>query len=317
MDTLLQVVKKVDAVPYPHEPGYQNFLRNVYTFLSHDGEFRLGYILPLIVKEMVKFTDTFVVNVARRTIQLNPSLTSQTVREEALAKVGLQWKSEKKFDTLLGWRDEKYTIYDKSKEPYFCLERAMCPLLGVVMYGVHINGYVKSPSGEYSLWIPRRAADKATYPGMLDNTVGGGLGYPYGPLETVYKECYEEAGLDDEYLNGKVKCCGNISYLYQLKPNDFSTELGLVQPEVEYIYDIEMDSEKIPHPVDNESEDFKLMTIDEIKSRLFNGEFKDNCGAVIIDFMVRHSLITPESEIDYVEINNRLHRFLPFPTKSY
>lgn len=317
MNSLLQVIRKVDVVPYPHETQYEDFTQNVYTLCSHDRSFALGYLLKLVVDEMRHFAEIFEVDYLNRKVAFHEKLNTKELREEALRIVGEKWKRENKFETLRGWRNEEYTIYDQNKEPYFNLERSMCPLFGVVMYGVHINGYVKNELGEYSLWIPRRAQDKPTYPGMLDNTVGGGLGYPYGPLETVYKECYEEAGLEASYLKERMYSCGMISYLYQLKPYDFETELGLVQPEVEYIYDIEMDSETIPHPVDHESEDFRLMTIGEIKTRLFNGEFKDNCGAVIIDFMIRHSLITPELEPDYLEINSRLHRFLPFPTKKY
>lgn len=317
MNSLLQLITKVDVVPYPHEPKHAEFLQNVYTFISHDGSFQMGYQLKLVVKKMVEFPDVFIVNHTTKTVRLHPQLSTKELREVALARVGEKWKSEAVFDTLKGWRDENYTVWDQYKQPYFNLERAMCPLLGVVMYGVHINGYVKNTNGEYSLWIPRRAANKATYPGMLDNTVGGGLGYPYDPLETVFKECYEEAGLEEEYLKNRIHACGMISYFYQLNPFDFETELGLVQPEIEYIYDVEMDADKIPDPVDKEAEDFKLMTIDEIKTRLFNGEFKDNCGAVIVDFMIRHSLITSESEPDYLEINSRLHRFLPFPTRKH
>ncbi|TID14857.1 hypothetical protein CANINC_004528 [Pichia inconspicua] len=317
MNSLLEVIKKVDVVPYPHESEYKSFINQLYTLISHDESFALGYLLEPVVNELRNFPETFIVDDSTRKVKFHPSLNTKELREDALHAVGQKWKQDEPFETLKGWRDEKYTIYDQNKKPYFNLERSMCPLLGVVMYGVHINGYVKDEHGNYSLWIPRRAKDKPTYPGMLDNTVGGGLGFPYGPLETVYKECYEEAGLEVSYLKEKLFSCGMISYFYQLKPYDFQSELGLVQPEVEYIYDIEMDSETVPHPVDNESEDFRLMPIEEVKVRLFNGEFKDNCGAVIVDFMIRHSLLTPELEPDYLEINNRLHRFLPFPTKSY
>lgn len=318
MVSYLDIIKKVDVVPYPHEQSYTEFLSNIYILWSHDSTFQLGYLLPSVVNALSAFPQYFTITKSNRTIKLNSTLNSIELRTEALSKIGEIWKSESKFQTLLGWRNENYTIYEPSNNVYFYLERAMCPLLGVVMYGVHINGYVKLSNGDLKLWVPRRASDKATYPGMLDNTVAGGLGYPHGPLETVYKECYEEAGLEEEYLkkNNKVKPCGAISYFYQLKPFEFTSELGLVQPEIEYIYDIQMDLDKIPHPVDNESEDFKLMSLDEVKQRLVNGEFKDNCGAVIIDFFIRHSIITPETEPNYLEITNRLHRFLPFPVKA-
>ncbi|CAI8498095.1 unnamed protein product [Pichia kudriavzevii] len=316
MGTYLDIVKKVDSVPYLHEKDHDHFTKNIYTLYSHDGSFQLGYILPIICKELSEFPEYFHIDDCDKSLKFSSSLKSIETRCQALEEIGKIWRSSNKFETLKGWRNEKYTIYDNDGEPYFYLERSMCPLFGVVMYGVHINGYVKDSRGNYRVWVPRRAADKATFPGMLDNTVAGGLGYPYGPEETVFKECYEEAGLEESYLVDRIKSCGSVSYLYQLNKNVFNSELGLIQPEVEYIYDLQMDSETIPHPVDHEAEDFRLMDLEEIKERLLDGEFKDNCGAVMIDFMIRHSLLKPEDEANFVEINSRLHRFLPFPVKS-
>lgn len=316
MTSFLSIAKKVDAVPYPHERDFIHFFNNVYTLKSHDDTFNLGYILKPIYEELAKFPQYFEANDSNRTIKLSITLDTALKRECALEEIGKSWSKQPLFDTLKGWRNEKYTIYDDKQCVYFRLERAMCPLLGVVMYGVHINGYVVGSDDKIKLWVPRRAANKPTYPGMLDNTVAGGLGYPYGPLETCYKECYEEAGLKEEYVAQHIKSAGVVSYLYQLKPNDFESEMGLIQPEVEYVYDLQMQSGVKPYPVDHESEDFQLLSLDEVKLRILNGEFKDNCAAIIVDFMIRQNLITPESEPNFIEINNRLHRFLPFPVKN-
>ena len=141
------------------------------------------------------------------------------------------------------------------------------------------------------------------------------MGYPHGCLETVVKECYEEAGLKAGYVTDHVTSVGVISYFYQYSKGEYASEKGFVQPEIEYIYDLKMDPDTIPHPVDHEAQDFTLMSVDEVVGRLKNGEFKHNCAGVIIDFFMRHGLITPEDEPDYVEIQNRLHRKLPFPTR--
>ena len=39
--------------------------------------------------------------------------------------------------------------------------------------GVHINGYVETPSG-LEIWVARRSRSKATWPGKLDHIVAGG-----------------------------------------------------------------------------------------------------------------------------------------------
>jgi hypothetical protein len=38
---------------------------------------------------------------------------------------------------------------------------------------------------------------------------------------------------------------------------------------------------------------------------------------VMVDFFVRHGLITAENEPDYLEISSRLHRRLEYPTASH
>lgn len=48
-------------------------------------------------------------------------------------------------------------------------------LFGVKRYGVHINGYTVSDSGEVSMWLARRSATKQTYPGLLDNLVSSSM----------------------------------------------------------------------------------------------------------------------------------------------
>lgn len=303
----LDLVKLVDTCPYPWEASYGTFMSTLYTLLSHDGTFRLGYVTKPMVDLMYTNPNVFVVDDAERTIQLALSLDSFELRTAALNAAALEWREADKLDLRHGWRNEHYTIYDPEHTPYFCLERAACPWFGVVMYGVHITGYVRNDAGLY-IWVPRRSYSKPTYPGKLDNTVAGGLGYPHGVMETCYKECWEEAGLEESYTKSRLTSVGVISYLYQFQGTT-------VQPEVEYVFDLDMSDGKVPHPVDNEAMDFQLMSVDQVLERLANDEFKHNCSSVIIDFLIRHGYITPASEKNYTEINARLHRFLEFPLR--
>lgn len=315
--TFLELVKRMDNVPYYYDVDeHAAFRKSVYTLISHDGTFRLGYILPIVAEALKDRLDAVKVDDNTREIRIIPSLNTLELRTKKFNEIAKDWKDSNKFSHLKGWRSELYTIYDTARNPYMRLERACCPLLGIIMYGCHINGYVRIPgTGEIKFWVPRRSPTKQTYPGMLDETVAGGMGYPYGCLETVLKECHEEAGFEPEYVAKHVKPIGAISYFYQPTKGDFKTENGCIQPEIEYVYDLELDPSIIPHPVDHEAEDFRLMGMDEVVSRMRNGEFKYNCAGVLIDFFIRHGLLTPEDEPDYIEIMNRLHRKLPFPTR--
>lgn len=57
---------------------------------------------------------------------------------------------------------------------------------------------------------------------------------------------------------------------------------------------------------DGEVEDFRLLDVEEVADLIQNtDEFKDNCNLVIIDFFVRHGLITPEQP-GYLDLVSRL-----------
>lgn len=52
------------------------------------------------------------------------------------------------------------------------------------------------------------------------------------------------------------------------------------------------------------------MTVPEVLDRMHAGEFKPNCGAILVDFLMRHGLVTPETEPAFFEIKWRLTRRL-------
>ncbi|ODV94772.1 hypothetical protein PACTADRAFT_50633 [Pachysolen tannophilus NRRL Y-2460] len=315
--SLVELIRKIDVLPYAHEVNrYGLFEKSTYKFLAHDGTL-IGYMLPLVAERFKEHSDCVSVDEVARTVAIIPALDTIESRNLKFKEIAEAWRSMNTFNILKGWRNELYVVYNPSHTPYLLVERAFSMLLGVITYGVHINGYIPpelSEDGKLKLWVPRRSYQKPTYPGMLDNTVAGGMGYPYGVFETCVKECYEEAGLDEAYVRENIKQNGVISYIYQHEPEVYNNEFGLIQPEVEFIFDLVMKPEKIPKPTDNEVQEFYLMGIDEVLTRLANGEFKYNCAGVIIDFLIRHGYLTIGMELEYLEIVNRIHRRLPFPS---
>ncbi|KAM9911765.1 hypothetical protein OXX69_003205 [Metschnikowia pulcherrima] len=309
MSTTLSLVNEVDSFPYAADPYYWVLT----TSCGHS----IGYITPEIALrfEQCEQAHYFETNYINKQIKISESLDTLEKRTWVLSEVALSWKL---FDQLLsdGWRDELYTVYFPSSQPYVRLERAFACLLGVVTYGVHIMGYVpaqSTPDGVLKIWVPRRSMNKQTYPGKLDNTIAGGLAYPFSITENAVKECYEEAGLPQTFLKNNMRAVGAISYMCQPHGSH-----GHVQPEVQYLYDLVFGSEEenVPCPVDGEAEDFKLMPIAEVYERMLNGEFKPNCALVVIDFMIRHGYLTWENEPNYLEILSRIHRKLPFATMN-
>lgn len=219
----------------------------------------------------------------------------------------------KKFEVLRGWRDELYPIYGHNNEnETISMERSASPLFGINSYGVHMTVYVNGSEG-MKIWVPRRARNKQTYGGMLDNTVAGGLATGEEPFECVIREAAEEASFPEQLVRSNAKPCGTVSYFY-IRDERAGGETGLLQPESQYIYDMEIGPDIVPKPGDSEVEAFYLWSIDEVKAALAVDQFKPNCALVLLDFFIRHGILTAENEKDYVEICSRIHRKLPFPT---
>jgi hypothetical protein len=69
----------------------------------------------------------------------------------------------------------------------------------------------------------------------------------------------------------------------------------------------------IPKPNDSEVECFYLWTVEEVQRNMAMGAFKPNTTLLMLDFFIRHGILTPENEKDFDEIKIRLHRPLDFP----
>ena len=202
-------------------------------------------------------------------------------------------------DELSGWRNEEYGVYSSTNQLLFRLERAAAGILGIPTYGIHVNGHTPT----YNLWIPRRARTKQTYPGMLDNTVAGGIAFGDSVLHTVMKECAEEANLEHEVIRSSLKSAGVVTYFYM--KNDL-----FAQPEIQFIFDLLLDEIVTPAPNDGEVEAFYKMTVEQATQYLQDHQFKPNCALVLIDFFVRHGFISPDAD-EYIELNQNMHRVLP------
>lgn len=55
---------------------------------------------------------------------------------------------------------------------------------------------------------------RCRWPGLLDNSVAGGIPYGLGPMESLIKECMEEASLPEDIAKN-AKTVGCVTYFYQ------------------------------------------------------------------------------------------------------
>jgi len=48
----------------------------------------------------------------------------------------------------------------------------------------------------------------------------------------------------------------------------------------------------------------------KVMEALHSGTFKPNCGLILVDFLMRHGIVTPETEPNYIEMAWRMRRRL-------
>ncbi|KAJ2713052.1 hypothetical protein H4R19_002442 [Coemansia spiralis] len=228
-------------------------------------------------------------------------------RSAAMAAALAVLRAESRWASLAKWRSELYMVYRSAAsgdEVAFAVERAASYNFGVRTYGVHINGTTVLESGETRMWVARRSLQKQTWPGYLDQIVAGGIGDGAGVWASVLKECDEEGGIPPE-LAARATCAGTIQYFTR-------SSLGL-QPETQYVFDLELPRDFEPRPNDGEVASFHLWSLPEVMDNLRRDRFKPNCAVCIVDYMIRHGHLTPENEPDYLEIIDNIHVKLPFP----
>ncbi len=300
------------SFPYHQDNAqiYLDLISSLYTFKVEGYSSVLGYLLPSTV-EAFPWTDSWKIDTPARIVTLRNVGNDAAQRSRSMDELLNIARERDIFRVFKGWRNELYPIYGPNKEVLLDIERSASPLFGVVTFGVHMTAYVRSKEG-LKIWVPRRAENKQTYGGMLDNTVAGGISSGEEPFECLVREAAEEASLPEDLVRKGARAAGTVTYIL-IRDERAGGETGLLQPECEYAYDLELGEDVVPKPADNEVQGFYLWTVEEVQAALARGEFKANCALVMIDFFIRHGILTPANEKDYIEIIARLHRRLEFP----
>ncbi|RUS71469.1 hypothetical protein EGW08_020768 [Elysia chlorotica] len=232
-------------------------------------------------------------------VHLSEDYKDYKERTAVVSKVLEELRAKDAIGSLRGWRDENYSVKPNfAEQPLLEVERSASGLFGLLEYGVHINGFTRSAKGELKMWIGRRSKTKQTFPDMLDNMCAGGLPAGMGVLECARKECQEEANVSDQLLD-RLKPVGCISYFYE-------DERGL-QPESQFIFDLELPEDFTPVNTDGEMGSFQLLTMSEIQTEIVSGNFKPNCAAVCLDFLIRHSFIDFDTDPNLMYFVEQMH----------
>lgn len=198
---------------------------------------------------------------------------------------------------LRTWVGEPFPVKASVEEPTrFVMERTLTAPLGCLTFGVHLNGYVQTHRG-MELWIAKRSLDKPTFPGLLDNMVGGGQPAGMGLLENLIKECDEEAGIPHTIAKNAIPT-GTVSYCH-------SDGRGLKR-DVLYCFDLELPLDFVPVCQDGEVESFQRLPIHDVLDIIeTTDDFKYNCNLVIIDFAIRHGVLNGDNTPHYTSLCER------------
>jgi 8-oxo-dGTP pyrophosphatase MutT (NUDIX family) len=152
-----------------------------------------------------------------------------------------------------GWRNERYRIAGR-----FEVERAAARPFGFTTQAVHLNGICGG-----RMWLARRSATKQIDPGMLDKLVAGGISSGRSALETLVKECWEEAGIPAP-LASRSTFIKTLDVLREVPEG--------VQSETVSIYDLELPADFRPQNQDGEVAEFKLLGFAEVEREVLTHE---------------------------------------------
>lgn len=261
----------------------------------------MGWVPPPVASQLEPYGEVFRVTPGGA-VSLCPSLNSYEGRSEAVDTVLKSLRKQDSFGCLRGWRDEKYSVMERFCDPpLMWMERAATSLFGVKRYGVHVNAYTLSSGGELRMWLARRSATKQTYPGLLDNMAAGGLAAGAGVKHTAVKECEEEACVPAALANMAVPV-STVSYTYEEEDGVFA--------ECQFVFDLELPLDFRPTVGDGEVQEFYHLPITEVQQLLATDDFKPNSAMVVLDFLIRHSFIRPDSEPLYQDFVAGLHQQL-------
>ena len=185
---------------------------------------------------------------------------------------------------ITGWRSETYPLQPTAGGAVLAtLERAAARFWGTLTFGAHCNGYQADARGRPShLWIARRALDKATDPGLLDNLIGGGVPHGQTPAQAVVREGWEEASLLPAQMAGLV-----AGRRFRVARDVVE---GLQREEIS-VFDLALPAGLLPQNQDGEVHSHHLMTIDQALTHAMAGDMTVDAALVTLDFALRQRLL--------------------------
>lgn len=225
---------------------------------------RVGWVKRDFAPALDGFKQAFYLSESKVSIRSEYALQS-AVRDLAVAG----W--------IRGWRDEPYPVPGTD----WTLERAAFRRFGLPCRAVHLNGWTLV-DGRAELWVARRSPAKPIDPGLLDNVVGGGIAAGFSVLDTLAKECGEEASIPCAFAASARP--GSVLRTRRDVPE------GVHDEEI-HVFDLELPPDFTPSNRDGEVAGFERCPLDEVVALVEQGRYTVDAGLATVDFLWRRGVL--------------------------
>ena len=239
-----------------------------------------GYLTPERAAWMSELADVFTLDDG--VLRFVRHLDSFASRTGAVASVTRMLAGRR---ALTHWRNERYRVSPSlDGAPLFDIERAAARYFGIATHAAHVNA--TGDAGDARMWIARRSGSKPVDAGLLDNLVGGGVAAGMSIADTVVKEAWEEAGID-ERLARDARRSGTVR-LFREQPDG-------IQRETVHVFDLDLPRGFVPSNQDGEVAEYRLAMIEDVVTWIANDEGRNvvtaDASLVIVDWLLRHDRV--------------------------
>jgi len=204
-----------------------------------------------------------------------------------------EWALSLKAQGLLpGWRDELVQIYGVNEAaPLLAVERALLRPLGLMLRTVQVNVF-SFQDKRLGVWIAQRAPSKAVDPDKLDSLVGGGIEGSETPLETLVRECQEEAGIPRALARRAVPVgvIDSSAGAYDAADPVFHRERVM-------LYDLKVPLDFIPKPIDGETASVQCLSAQAAQDSLAVGQWTHEGAWATRDLLRRYAPVAAGSRL--------------------
>ncbi|KAI5455755.1 hypothetical protein BGZ63DRAFT_429633 [Mariannaea sp. PMI_226] len=298
----LALLKIVDSWPnFLREPAaYRCWMKNYYYFMIEGYPKPFGYMHTSIL-DGLNLSSSWQIDKKRRTLTMVRGTFQE--RTQVMRETLLQAVTEGQTTSPRKFYDEALRVVSCEGKHVLDMDRSGLDTFGVTSFSAHMIGFVNDGNG-IKYWVPKRSSTKPTVPNKLDSTVAGVIRSDEKPFDCIVRKTVAETSVPAEYVKANTISCGAISYQMSIT----STGNPGCQHITSYLYEMEFKEGVVPRPENDEVDAFTLMTREDIMIALTNGDFVANRAMVWLAHFIRHGILTPENEPDFLKINQGLNK---------